>query len=98
MARAARGDGLVSPAQDDLVGDGAGAPLAQGGEHHEQAVPEWSKAVESAALVAARSSTRGSGWPPSGWASSWECQAAQSRQVRLDEAQEPSWDTAKEAL
>ena len=24
--------------------------------------------------------------------------AAQSRQVRLDEAQEPSWDTAKEAL
>jgi len=35
-------------------------------------VPGWSKAVESAALLADRSSTRGSGGAPSGWASPWE--------------------------
>ena len=45
-------------------------------------VPGWSKAVKSAAVEAARSSTRGRGWAPSGPASSWECRAAQSRQAR----------------
>eukprot|EP00964_Phaeocystis_antarctica_P022069 scaffold12248_cov66-Phaeocystis_antarctica.AAC.2 len=35
--------------------------------------PTWSKAVKSAALEAAGSSTRGSGWAPSGPVSSWEC-------------------------
>ena len=58
-------------------------------------VPEWSKAVKSAALEAASSSTRGSGGAPSGPASSWECRAAQSHQARPEEAQEPSWGTAK---
>ena len=43
----------------------------------------------------ARSSTRGTGWAPSGWASPWECRAAQSRQARPQEVQEPSWGTAK---
>eukprot|EP00964_Phaeocystis_antarctica_P094433 scaffold61176_cov65-Phaeocystis_antarctica.AAC.3 len=61
-------------------------------------VPAWSTAVESAALEAASSSTRGSGWAPSGSASSWESRAAQSRQARPEEAQEPSWGTAKGAL
>ena len=37
----------------------------------------------------------GSGWVPSGLASSWEYRAAQSRQARPEEAQEPSWGTAK---
>eukprot|EP00964_Phaeocystis_antarctica_P009371 scaffold5078_cov63-Phaeocystis_antarctica.AAC.5 len=45
-------------------------------------------------VEAASSSTRGSGWAPSGPASSWECRAAQNRQVRPEtppeEAQEPS--------
>ena len=45
---------------------------------------------ESAAVEAARSSTRGSGWASRGPASSWECRAAQSRQARSEEAQEPS--------
>eukprot|EP00964_Phaeocystis_antarctica_P013141 scaffold7206_cov57-Phaeocystis_antarctica.AAC.2 len=61
-------------------------------------MPAWSKAVTSAALEAARSSNRGSGWAPRGPASSWECRAAQSRQARPEEAQEPSWGTAKGAL
>ena len=47
---------------------------------------------------AAGSSTRGSGWALSELASFWECRAAQSRQARPEEAQEPSWVTAKEAL
>eukprot|EP00964_Phaeocystis_antarctica_P006230 scaffold3386_cov59-Phaeocystis_antarctica.AAC.5 len=59
------------------------------------ALPELSKAVKSAALEAASSSTRGSGWalsepatlPGSG-------RAAQSRQAPPEEAQEPSWVTA----
>ena len=46
--------------------------------------------MESVALKAARSSTRGSGWAPSGPASPWECCAAQSHQARPVEAQEPS--------
>ena len=46
----------------------------------------------------AGSSTRGSGWAPSGPASSWECRAAQSCQARSEEAQEPSWGAAKGAL
>ena len=48
-----------------------------------------------AALEAAGSGSRGSGWAPSGPASSWECRAAQSRQARPEEAQEPSWGAAK---
>eukprot|EP00964_Phaeocystis_antarctica_P062238 scaffold37273_cov56-Phaeocystis_antarctica.AAC.5 len=60
--------------------------------------PEWSKAAKSATLEAASSSTRCSGWVPSGWASSWECRAAQSRQARPEEAQEPSSGTAKTAV
>eukprot|EP00964_Phaeocystis_antarctica_P136022 scaffold100416_cov33-Phaeocystis_antarctica.AAC.1 len=60
--------------------------------------PAWSKTVRSATLEAARSSTRGSGWVPSGLASSRECRAAQSRQAGPEEAQEPSWGTAKAAL
>eukprot|EP00964_Phaeocystis_antarctica_P015401 scaffold8514_cov55-Phaeocystis_antarctica.AAC.10 len=43
--------------------------------------PAWSNVVKSAALEAARSSTRGSGWAPSGPASSWDFRAAQSRQA-----------------
>eukprot|EP00964_Phaeocystis_antarctica_P040605 scaffold23210_cov45-Phaeocystis_antarctica.AAC.1 len=40
--------------------------------------------------MAARSSIRGGGWVPSGWASPWECRAAQSRQARPEKAQGPS--------
>ena len=47
------------------------------GEVARAALPAWATAVESAALEAARSSNRGSGWAPSGPASSWECRAAQ---------------------
>eukprot|EP00964_Phaeocystis_antarctica_P153135 scaffold121271_cov51-Phaeocystis_antarctica.AAC.2 len=57
----------------------------------------WSKAVKSAALEAAGSSIRGGGGAPGGPASSWECRAAQSRQVRPEEAHRASWGTAKEA-
>ena len=39
--------------------------------------------------------SRRCGWAPSGLASSWECRAARSRQARPEEAQEPSWGTAK---
>ena len=61
--------------------------------------PERSKAVKSAALVATSStSTRGGGWAPTSWVSPWECRAAQSRQAYPEEAQEPSWGTAKGAL
>ena len=49
-----------------------------------------------AALEAASSSTRGSGWAPSGPASSWECRAG--REARPEEAQQPSWGTATGAL
>jgi len=38
------------------------------------------------------------GWAPSGPASPWECRATQSRLSRPEEAQEPSWGTAKGAL
>ena len=51
-------------------------------------VPGWLRAVESATLKVARSSTRGSGWALSGPASSLERRAAQSRQARPEEAQE----------
>ena len=61
-------------------------------------MPGWSKAVESAALEAASSTTRGDGWAPSGPASFWESRAAQSRQARPEKAQEPSWGSAKGAL
>ena len=43
----------------------------------------------------ASSSTRGSGWAPGGPAPSWAYQAAQGRQARPEEAQEPSWGAAK---
>eukprot|EP00964_Phaeocystis_antarctica_P078999 scaffold49166_cov58-Phaeocystis_antarctica.AAC.1 len=56
--------------------------------------PEWSTAGASAALKAASCS----GWAPRGPASFWECRAAQSRQARPGEAQEPSWGAAKRAL
>ena len=39
----------------------------------------------------------GSGWAPSGQASPWEQRAAHSRQVRPEEAQEPSWGTLSRA-
>ena len=55
------------------------------------AAPARSTAVKSAALEAAGSGTRGSGWAPSELAFPWECRAAQSRQVCPEEAQEPSW-------
>ena len=52
---------------------GRGVGLRVTPRHHGvQAVPGWSKAVKSAALEAAGSSTRGGGWAPSGLASSWE--------------------------
>ena len=38
---------------------------------------------------------RGEDGAPSGWASLWECRAAQSRQARAEEAQEASWGIAK---
>eukprot|EP00964_Phaeocystis_antarctica_P036641 scaffold20931_cov54-Phaeocystis_antarctica.AAC.5 len=60
--------------------------------------PAWSNALTWAAREAASSSTRGSGWAPGGWASPWECQAAQSRQARPEEAQEPGWSAAQAAL
>eukprot|EP00964_Phaeocystis_antarctica_P160036 scaffold131368_cov63-Phaeocystis_antarctica.AAC.2 len=56
------------------------------------------RAVKSAALEAASSSTRGDGWAPSGPASFWESRSAQSRQARSEKAQEPSWGTAKGEL
>ena len=40
-------------------------------------------------------SLRGGGCAPSGWASLWEYQAAQSSQARPEEVQEPSFVTAK---
>eukprot|EP00964_Phaeocystis_antarctica_P055825 scaffold32870_cov36-Phaeocystis_antarctica.AAC.1 len=59
--------------------------------------PGWSNAVNLAALEAAGSSSRGSGCALSGPACSWVPRAAQSRQARPEEAQEPSWGTAKGA-
>jgi len=49
--------------------------------------------VQSAALEADGSSSRGRGGAPSGPASSWECRAALSRQACPEEAHEPSWGT-----
>ena len=51
--------------------------------------------MHSKTLEAARLSLRGGGWAPSGWASLWEYRAAQSRQARSEEPQEPSWATAE---
>eukprot|EP00964_Phaeocystis_antarctica_P155088 scaffold124069_cov69-Phaeocystis_antarctica.AAC.1 len=56
------------------------------------------KAVESSALQAASSSTRDSGGAPIGPAPPSECRDSQSRQARPEEAPQPSWGTAKEAL
>ena len=50
--------------------------------------------MESTALEAASSRIRGRSCTLSGWASPWECRAAQSRQVRLREAEDLSWGTA----
>ena len=46
-------------------------------------------------LKAARFSLRGGDGAPSGWASLWECRAAQGRQARPEEAQGASWGAAK---
>ena len=59
------------------------------------ALPGRSNEEKWAALKAVGSSIRGSGWALSGPDSSWECRAAQSRQARPEEAQEPSGGTAK---
>ena len=61
------------------------------------ALPVWTrkKAVESAASVAAGSSSRGRGWAPGGPASPWECWAARSRQARPEEARGASWGAAQ---
>eukprot|EP00964_Phaeocystis_antarctica_P083397 scaffold52462_cov71-Phaeocystis_antarctica.AAC.1 len=57
---------------------------------HSMMVPvRGRRAVESAALEAASSSTRGSGWAFSGPAFFWRCPVAQSRQARPGEAQQP---------
>ena len=57
-----------------------------------------SNAAKWAALESASSSPSSSGLAPSGPASSRECRAAQRRQACPEEAQEPSWGTAKGAL
>eukprot|EP00964_Phaeocystis_antarctica_P076377 scaffold47222_cov72-Phaeocystis_antarctica.AAC.2 len=44
------------------------------------------------------SSIRSRDRAPGGQGSSWECRAARSRWARPEEAQEPSWGTAKGAL
>ena len=51
--------------------------------------------MTSAALEAARSSTRGSGGASSGSASPWECRVVGSREARPEESQEPRWGAAK---
>ena len=66
--------------------------------NHKPAEASSNALVDSAALEAARSSTRGGGWALSVPASAWECRAAQSREARPEEAQEPSCGTAKGAL
>ena len=76
-----------------MMSDASGAP-----SERRSAYTRQSEAVRSAAVEAASSSARGSGWALSGPASSWECRAAQSRQVRPEEAQEPSLGTAKGGL
>eukprot|EP00964_Phaeocystis_antarctica_P038699 scaffold22132_cov69-Phaeocystis_antarctica.AAC.5 len=60
--------------------------------------PRWSKALKSAALQAISSCTQGNDWAPREPASFQEFRAAQSRQACPEEAQEPSWGTAKTAL
>ena len=54
--------------------------------------------MTSAALEAARSSTRGSGGASSGSASPWECRVVGSREARPEESQEPRWGAAKRGL
>ena len=58
------------------------------------APPERPTAGNSAALEAAGSSSRGRGWA----SLTWECRAAQSRQARPEEAQGPSFGTARAAI
>ena len=86
---------LGAPSQSELRGESQSAAEARepisgtvclGRGHFDHAAvpsggarPAGSKGVKSAASEAASSSTRGSGWEPSGTASSWECRAAQSR-------------------
>eukprot|EP00964_Phaeocystis_antarctica_P122994 scaffold86659_cov45-Phaeocystis_antarctica.AAC.3 len=60
--------------------------------------PEGSKTVKSATLEAASSSTRGSGGRLVGRPLPGSASAARRRQARPEEAQEPSWGTAKRAL
>ena len=68
---------------------GPTSSVSSAGSTEARAMPRWSKAVKSATGEVAGSSTRGGGW---------ECRAAQSRQARPEEAQEPTSGTAKEAL
>ena len=80
------GQGATHGTHQPVAGGGeVGASYREGRAH----VP-LSKAVTSAALEAASSSTRGGGWGPSGPASFWESRAAKSRLARPEEAQEPS--------
>ena len=56
----------------------------------------WSKAVEIGDFGGGSlESPRRWLWPLSGWASLWECRAAQSRQARSEDAQGGSWRSAK---
>ena len=93
------GSRVAEGAQGDAHARARHQVVREGHGRHEQRVPRvpgWSKPMKWAALEAASSSTRGSGWALSGPASPWECRAAQSRQARLEEAQEPSWGMPRE--
>ena len=73
------------------VGDGNGyhSPVA----HCLDGTREWN---ESATLEAARSSSGGRGWGPSGRAPPWEYRAAhRASRCAPGEAREPGWGTAK---
>ena len=69
---------LPSRLRDGVVQNGQQGRRAAGGVLSRVAqvlgghVPEWSKAVKSAALEAASLRARGSGWAPSKSPSSWE--------------------------
>eukprot|EP00964_Phaeocystis_antarctica_P158324 scaffold128929_cov57-Phaeocystis_antarctica.AAC.1 len=74
--------------QDDQVTRSAGG----------RARPPAGRACAKAVTSAASSSSRGSGWAPSGLVSPWECRADESHQARPEEAKEPSWGTAQGTL
>ena len=85
-----RGDlrnlGLLLRRARRLRGAGGGGPAAL---YAGEPLPTWSNGGEigERPLEAARSSPRGGGGAPSGWASLWECRAARGRQARAEEAQ-----------